>query len=99
MAEFVNEKLGARFTVPDRLTVRQQLAYYGARQFDSGSEAYVAHWRASVPLLGDWNCPLLPDPAKADLDQLTDPQVTQLIMWAANGVAGHVLRLETIPKG
>lgn len=98
MSEFVNEKLGARFTVPDSLTVRTQLAYYSARQFADTNEMWEANWRAAVVVMQDWVCDWLPDPKTADLETLTDRRAALLMMWAANQVGGHMLGLETVPK-
>lgn len=98
MASFENEKLGARFSVSDRITVRQQLAYLGARQFSDASEAFERSWRAALPLIEGWECALIPDPQALNLDEASDPRVTSVILWAAGKVAAHVAELDRVPK-
>lgn len=97
MAQFENETLGARFTVPDAITVRQQLAYFSARQAGAGADTFETHWRAAIPLLKDWQCEWLPDPA-VDLGSLTDPRAAKAILWATARVASHLATLEAVPK-
>lgn len=98
MAEFVNEKLGARFSVPDRLTVREQLRYFSVREVADMGDVYEANWRACLPLVQGWQCAALPDPQALDLETSDDPQAARVMMWVANTVAGHVRRLGEVPK-
>ena len=98
MAEYRNDKLGVRFEVADTITVRKQLAYRSARQFLSVEDTYAAHWRAALLLIEGWQCETVPDPKALDLDAVTDPQMTYIVLWAAGEVAGHVAGLDSVPK-
>lgn len=98
MAEYRNDKLGARFEVADTLSVRKQLAYDAACQFSEQSLGFERAWHAAVPLLDHWQCDALPEPKTLDLDTVTDPLVTAVIEWAAGQVANHISRLKIVPK-
>lgn len=98
MTEYRNDGLGARFTLPDRLTVRQQLAYYSSRLTTGPEDVFAAQWRGALALMEGWTCELLSDPAGADLDALTDPRITGLVLWAGTTVSAHVRELEAVPK-
>jgi len=100
MAEFTNERLGVRFTLPDSITVRQQLQYRG-RAFNAGlltEDVYVRHWVGMLALLGEWECELVPDPKQLDLDTSTDPRVADIVFWVSNMAANHMVELESVPK-
>ena len=112
MAEFTSDHLEVRFTLPDKVTVRQQLQYKG-RAFNTGlqsEDVYVRHWVGVQPLIGEWTstqqnkdgsykpCTAVPDPANVDLDKETDPIVADIVFWASNLAANHMAKLETVPK-
>jgi hypothetical protein len=95
MPEFTNEPLNCSFKVPDRPTVRQQLAWYS--QLRSGESRLDNYWEAAKAILQDWQCPALPD-YKTDLDSLTDPTQTSIIIWAGSQVLVYMQGLEDLPK-
>lgn len=96
MAEYRNEALGARFTLPDRPSVRQQLAFYSeAGAIVRGPDLYERIWRGALTLMSDWECSALPDP-HVDPETLTDQRAARVIMWAANVTLGHMNRLEEL---
>ena len=98
MAEYKNEPLGVSFELPDRVTVRQQLAYRGAVALASQDNTFAIHWKAAQPLLEKWTCERVPDPAAVDLDEETDAVVADIVTWTANMAAGHMLALRATPK-
>lgn len=56
MAEFTNDDLGLRFTLPDNPTVGQQLRYRG-RVFATGyftEDVYLRMWLGFLGLYGEW---------------------------------------------
>lgn len=96
MAEFTLN--GTRFTVPDRPTVRQQLAYRAAIASMRFDDVYEAHWQGVVGLVQEWESDVIADPAAFSMDTSDDPAAADLVFWACNVVAGHMNRLETLPK-
>lgn len=82
------------FTVPDRPTVREQLAYYSAA---AGSNTLLRYWIGAQALIGSWKSTILPD-YKADVNTLSDPSQTTLIIWAGLEVMKFMNALDDIPK-
>ena len=100
MATFENESLGTKFDLPEKITVRQQMAYRG-RVYSGASyteDVFLRHWFGAVGLLQNWESVVLPDPTELDIDNETDPQIADVIMWAGNAVASHMLALERVEK-
>lgn len=96
MADYENQEFGVHFSVPDRLTVRQQLAYLGAVATSQAEEALERQWIAGVALLKTWQCETIPDP-QADLGVVDDPRMVRIIIWVGNRIAEHVRKLEALP--
>lgn len=96
--EFKNEKLNCTFSVPDRPTVRQQLAFFSLFSEADGAERFERLFAAARPLIQAWNCPALPDLEKMDLDKLDSPAQTQVLIWVAQKVVVHINGLEDVPK-
>lgn len=97
MADFENQELGVRFTVPDRITVRQQLLYMGTLATREGDDILVRQWAAARTLIQDWHSEMFPDPA-ADLDSVEDRRIAKTLIWAGRTVLDHVIGLDAIPK-
>ena len=95
--EYKNEKLSARFVVPDKITVRQQLAYLSETVKNNDGTSMQSLWNGARLLIQDWVCPVFPI-FDTKLDDVTDPQITELILWAAMEVRKHINNLESIPK-
>jgi len=95
--EFKHENPTARFVVPDRPTVRQQLEYYSMAAGATESEFIVRLWRAAQALITEWECEKLPL-FKADLDSVSAPSQTTVIIWAAMAVRNFMNGLEDLPK-
>lgn len=99
MAEYHNDELGFRLTVPDRPTVRQQLEYRSLVAFGERKDVYARFWDGARALITKWECEAMPD-KNADIDKMDDPRVADIIFAACNTISGHMSRLEaeTVPK-
>ncbi len=95
--EYKNDRLSARFVVPDKITVRQQLAFFSMATSVLSPDLVEKLWNAARVLITEWECPALPD-MNTDLNECFDPQATDVIIWAALEVKAHINNLETIPK-
>lgn len=109
MTEYVNERLNVRFTVPERVTVMDQLEYKGRIAGTQQATIFLRHWQGAVPLIRDWTsnewdesgfkpCKSLPEPGAVDLAEETAVVVTDIVFWASNAVAGHMQQLGQVPK-
>lgn len=99
MAEYTIESVGLRFTVPDRLTVRQQLEYRGIIAASSRKDLYPRFWDGARHLIDGWQCEAMPD-KDVNLDEVDDPEIADIIFMACNIVNRHLNRLEeeAVPK-
>lgn len=97
MAEFKRENPLCSFTVPDTVTVRQQLKYFSQIGVSRSPEMWERYWNGAKSLISDWSCDLFPD-MDGDLDAVTDMKITELIIWAGALVKQHMDGLETLPK-
>lgn len=88
---------GWAFTLPERPTVRQQLAYTSAAGFSGRLSMLERHWEGAKTIMADWSCEALPDTA-VDLDELTNPTQAEAITWAGLQAAVHMNGIEDIPK-
>jgi len=86
-----------KFVIPDRPTVRQQLRYFSAASGRDPSMTMERFWEGARQLIEKWECAKLPDQS-VDLDALTDPSQTDLIIWAALQVKRFMDDLEDVPK-
>ena len=96
MAKFDHPEHGY-FTIPDRPTVGQQLAYYSLYRKPFTEGWIEAQWKALVAILTDWKVPNLPDP-HVDLETVEDPEVAQIIIWVVTNAMEHMAGLDNIPK-
>lgn len=96
--EFKNEDVKLRFTVPERPTVRQQLRYMGAAVSLGGEDLFLAFWRGALTMIEDWECELVTDPRKLDLDTVQDLRITELVTWVGLRVREYVTSLDELPK-
>ena len=95
--EYKNEQFGLSFSVPDKVTVRQQLAFYSEAARASGDELFERMWLGARTVIQDWKCTAMPD-LNANIDELTDPDAAGAIVWASMRVKEHMDGLENIPK-
>ena len=96
--EYKNDDPKVRFTVPDKPTVRQQLEYLGAATTIGGKDLFLALWRSALILIEDWECKLIPDPHKLDLEKANDLKVTEVVTWTGMRVREFVNSLNEVPK-
>lgn len=94
--EYKNE--ACSFTIPDKPTVRQQLAYVGAASGLRGAEMFLRLWEGAVDMLADWECKLIPDLEEFDLDEADNPAITEVIIWVGIQVRNHMNALDEVPK-
>lgn len=95
--EYKDEKRNISFMVPDKVTVRQQLAYYSGAALASGEDLFERLWFGARAVIQNWQCQTVPD-IGVDLDDLTDPAATDCLIWAAMRVREHMEKLEAVPK-
>ena len=93
--EFKQE--GIRFTVPDKITVRQQLAYFSIVTSIDESAALERRWEGAKYLIGEWECELIPD-KDVSLDDLYSLEETSILIWAGTQIVNHMNSLEETPK-
>ena len=98
MAEFKNDNLSARFTVPDRPTVRQQLAYYSRVIQSTGTVDFEKYWEGAKVLIEEWECEKIPDYGSVNLDKIDDPEITHIIVWVGMQVKMHFDTVERVEK-
>ena len=94
--EFIHETTGARFVISDKVTVRQQLEYFSA-SIAQGKTIFERYWLAAVPLIKEWKFELMPK-VDTSLDDVSDPNITAVIIWAGLEVKKHLDRLGEVPK-
>lgn len=97
MPEFKRVDPDCSFTLPETITVREQLAYYSIAGGTKGRDLWERQWEASKPLIGDWACALLPD-KDTDLGEVTNPQIPLVLVWAVQQVAEYISGLEALEK-
>lgn len=95
----MTEQTGATFTLPDSLTIRQQLKIKQQllQNFNDG-QTLATWWEIGKGLFTDWKSELVPDPAAVDLDAETDPRVANIVMDAAFAVSNWFAGLGNVEK-
>lgn len=94
--QYTNDALGVSFTLPDSLTVRQQLRHRERILLNAAEDAYTRNWLAALPLISDWQSDDIPDLDEFDLDDATSVKQANIVQWVANIVAGYVFELEDV---
>ena len=97
MAEFESLEFKTSFTVPDTLTVRQQLTFRGAAAL-AGGDMFVRFWAASKTIIENWESEIIPDMNDYDIDEASDPLAADVIQWTGTLISGHIAKLGTVPK-
>lgn len=85
------------FTIPDRPTVRQQLAWFSAAGGRDPNDVYDRYWEGAKQLIQEWQCEAISD-FKISLDEISNPTQTNIILWAGIEVWRFMNKLEDIPK-
>lgn len=94
---FEKQEPSCKFSIPARPTVRQQMQYFSATAGAAGSDLLVRYWHGARILITDWECPAI-EKVDADLDQMTDPKQTEVLIWAGLQVRAFIDKLGDIPK-
>jgi hypothetical protein len=90
------EKDGIKFSIPDRPTVRQQLAYISATTGIDSERHLERLWNGAKTLIESWECELFK--TDVNLDNVSNPKIAELILWASIQVRSYINGLEEIPK-
>lgn len=100
MAHYQNEVLGVSFDIPDKITVRQQLAYRSAAGYPMNGQLarLESLWLGALEVLTGWQCAAIEKPNELNLDVETNPDVAAVITWAGVRALIHMNTLEEIPK-
>lgn len=88
------------FSVPDKITVRMQMEYASlATLYRPGAELWERLWNGAKTVIepDSWKCPVLPK-IDTDLDEVTDPNITEILIWASAQVKNHIDELGNVPK-
>ena len=95
--EFKREdSLKIRFVIPDRPTVRQQMAYFSEATGTNSTTHLERLWLGARTLIQEWECDLFKH--DVDLDDVNDPQITDAMLWVAVQVRGYLNKLNELPK-
>ena len=98
MAEFKTDQWGGvRFTVPDKPTVFQIVAFDSRRLELDGQPSMIILWEMAKLLIQEWESEALPD-FKADLEKLDDPRQARIIEWAGLAISAYRRGLDAVPK-
>lgn len=95
--EYKNEKIGVRFVVPDKLTVREQMQYYSALTIPYGKELFIRYWEGAKVIITEWECEVFPN-KETSLDDVTDGSIPNILIWSGMRVKEHIDSLTEIPK-
>lgn len=98
MAEYKHPSLPVKFSLPDKLTVRDQLAYYSAVGDAFGEPTWIRYWRGASELVRDWECELIPNIKELDIDAETNPDIATIAIWVGKQVVGILTEMESVPK-
>ena len=97
LKEFERENPSCKFSIPARPTVRQQMEYFSATVGATGSQLITKYWLGGRTLIKEWACESLPK-IDVDLDEIDNPEQTELLIWAAMKVKTFMDSLENISK-
>lgn len=107
MAEYKNEQLGVKLTIPDTVSIRKQLQYRRAIGNAWASELivkegednfYPLFFAGAKVVIEDWECERLPVLNGLNFDEVTNPRIADIVFWMCDIVAGHMNRLDEVPK-
>lgn len=90
------EPVKVSFDIPDRPTVRQQMAYYSEATGVTSRAHLERLWLGTRTLIVNWECELFQ--FDVDLDTVDDPRIMDIMLWAAVRVRDHLNKLGELPK-
>ncbi len=91
-----DEPVSVRFTIPDRPTVRQQMAYYSEATGVTNRAHLERLWLGARSLIQEWECELFKH--DVDLDSVDDPRIMDVMLWVAIRVRDHLNQMGELPK-
>jgi hypothetical protein len=94
--EYKNENLGVSFSLPETVTVRQQLAYYSEAALAFGDDLFPRLWAGAKTLIQNWQCEDVP--LDTDLDASSNPKAAPVMIWAGMRVRDFIDGLEKVEK-
>jgi len=97
LKKFERENPICEFSIPARPTVRQQMEYFSATAGVDRNQMLTRYWLGAAVLIQEWKCEAIPQ-IDVDLDGMTNPEQSELLVWAAMRVKSYMDKLENIPK-
>ena len=95
--EVKNDDLGVSFTLPDKLSVFDQLQYKSLMIPTKESKGmYNILWLAAKELVDNWKCKSLK--IGTDLKTITDPAAADIVEFVGLKVFAHYNSVEKLPK-
>lgn len=91
-----NTELGYTCNVPDRPTVRQQLAFFALVGDARGRDKFERYWEGAKAIVTEWQCPALPD-TDIDLDEISNPVQARIVLSVGLRILTYMNTLEDIP--
>ena len=98
MAEYESENLGVKFSIPDELTIKDQLSFRSALWLSQDGERFARFWAGAQHLIDEWECELIPDRAALDLQTETNPAIADIVNYVGTRTAGHLAMIGAVPK-
>jgi len=97
--EYKNDALEVSFSLPDAITVRQQLNIKSrmVMMFDI-DDYYMIFWNSLLPVIENWKCKTIPDPKELDMNESTDPKVARIVVWVCTEANRWFTGLESVEK-
>ena len=87
-----------RFALPEKPTVRQQLAFQAGQFSQLAEGGYMQNFAGALAVMTGWECAALPDPHALDIDKETSKAITDIVVFVAARTHGHFESLESVPK-
>lgn len=87
--KFEDKKLGLKFEIKDPITVSDHIKYLSITTNPFSPFSVVKLWTACRHLIVKWECDIFPDHL-ADLDEITDLNVTNILLAAGNMVNDYI---------
>lgn len=73
------------------------MAYYSEAALATKSDHVFRMWKAAAAIITTWNCEIFPD-KNGSLDTVSDPSITEVLIWAGTTVKLFMNRLDDLPK-
>lgn len=93
-----DERIDARFDLPDTLTVRQQLHIRSRILYTKRDDLLPLWWEIGQQYMSNWQSDYVADPKAVNLDTETDPHVANVVTIAAFQIANWFNGLGNVEK-